>query len=90
MTVYNKGVFENCKALTVSEIPEGVTQIYSDAFSNCQFKDEITLPVTIQRAAGLNGVKKLILKEGVTELTHDIFSGCDKLTEVVLQSRLQR
>ena len=69
MTVYDDGVFNECKAFTLSEIPEGVTKIWSGAFAGCEFPDSITLPVSIKVARGLNGCKKLILKE-LQSLTH--------------------
>ncbi|MGI6462403.1 MAG: leucine-rich repeat protein [Candidatus Scatomorpha sp.] len=72
-------------------IPEGITEIFSDAFSiyNKNYIETITLPKTLKRIrkrtfSSFNNLTSVYLQEGLESLENECFCSCKKLGRVVI------
>ena len=74
-------------------IPEGVTEIKSYAFSDCDFLDKVLLPESIRIIENDSfwpcpSIQKIIIPNGVQDCNDASFDGCDFLQELVIPARL--
>ena len=83
------------QSLKKYSVPEGVTIICDDAFSDCESLETIILPSSIKligSGAFYNCVnlESIIIPEGVKSIESDTFNGCSSLQELVLPYSLER
>ena len=92
-TIY-PGAFAYSSALKVIHLPEGLTDILSQTFYECNNLEEISLPTTVSTIEGgafayCSKLKSIVIPEGVTVLKSETFMGCGSLESVLLPSTLQ-
>ncbi len=68
-------------------IPEHITEIGNNAFSNCKLLKSISLPRGLTKIAGslflgCNKLTEITIPEGIAEIAHNAFSGCTALKAV--------
>ena len=75
-----------CKGSTALEsitIPEGITRIGAEAFSDCSNLKDVVLPSTLKKieknAFSGSSLKSLEIPESVTSLNQGCFFGCDNI-----------
>lgn len=95
--VTNDMNFGSIKQQSLKEysVPEGVTIICDDAFSDCESLETIILPSSIKligSGAFYNCVnlESIIIPEGVKSIESYTFNGCSSLQELVLPCSLER
>lgn len=84
---------KNAKEVTNLIIPDGVTDIDSDAFGNCTGLTSVKIPngvTSIGNAAFLNcaGLTSITIPDSVTRIGDIAFSGCSILTNVIYQGTI--
>lgn len=88
--IQNIGInaFKNTSLENV-ELPEGITVIHSNTFSNCFKLQTVTFPSTLTTIgeSAFSGCKKLMsvdLPEGLNNINTSAFSGCENITSLIL------
>ena len=94
VTVIGSTAFMSETGLKHVILPEGVTSIESQAFSNNAELESIVLPNTLRKIGYsafefCHGLKEITIPEGVTLIDTDAFWGCDNLKLIVLPSTLE-
>ncbi|MGV8094899.1 MAG: leucine-rich repeat domain-containing protein [Mangrovibacterium sp.] len=94
ITAIGEGAFGYCSALTVIDIPEGVTTVGNDAFYNNNNTTSFKLPSTLKTVgdrafSGLRAVTKLELPEGLTRIGASAFNGFRAITELVIPASVE-
>lgn len=95
----NEYTIIKCKTdTTFSEIPSivngyAVTAIGEQAFVECTFLSELTIPSSVKSIGAYafsccSGLKKVKVKSKITELSEGVFSACSNLTEIELPDTL--
>ena len=88
VTALGQYVFYDQKNLTSVIIPEGVTEIKSNAFSGCSNLVNITIPegvVSIDSAfSGCSKLKEIALPESLEYIGESTFRACTNLTEITI------
>lgn len=82
------------QSLKKYSVPEGVTIICDDAFSDCESLESIILPSSVKligSGAFLNCVnlESIIIPEGVKSIESYTFDGCSSLQELILPCSLE-
>ncbi|MBQ4484318.1 MAG: leucine-rich repeat domain-containing protein [Prevotella sp.] len=79
------------QANTAETVPEGVEEIYRDAFYLCK-KSTISLPNSLksigESAFYGSAIESIVIPEGVTRIEEETFEGCDKLSSITLPKGL--
>ena len=86
---------EEDKYATSIDIPEGVTIIPSQCFSQCSSLESITLPSTIKQIGrsafwGCSSLTSIDIPEGVTVIPERCFCNCKKLNSVTLPTTIKK
>lgn len=81
--------FSMVKALKEVELPMGVKEIESRAFSHCESLKEIVIPSSVVKLgdsafSGCKNLKRVVLSPGIKEISSSAFWGCGKLEEIVI------
>ncbi len=84
-----ENAFNNCTALTVVTIPEGVTSIGDSAFEGCSALGAINLPESLSTIGsyaffGCDGLKTVVLFPAVTTIGEYAFYDCAGLHSIAL------
>ncbi len=74
-------------------IPEGVTLIYKDVFSDCAALESISIPQTVtvignSAFARCTALKSITIPDSVTEISNAAFNGCTGLTCVTISKNV--
>jgi hypothetical protein len=82
-------VFANSSGLTSVTIPDGVTEIYPNAFSGCSGLITLSIPDTVMRIdnsafRGCSGLISVSIPDGVSLLADSAFEDCRSLTSVTI------
>ena len=82
MTFYNT-------AITSLSIPEGVTYIGTEAFSNCYSLEIVNFPTTLTSISdwafkSCSKIKTVVLPNGLKTIGKESFKGCSGITELVI------
>lgn len=79
---------------SVYEIPQGVTSIWQEAFSDCQKLEEVIIPESVteigQSAFIRCGIRRVVIPKNVTVIRFFSFYYCSKLAEVIISDGVQR
>ena len=91
---FNFGTIKQ-QSLKKYSVPEGVTIICDDAFSDCESLETIILPSSVKligSGAFYNCVnlESIVIPEGVKSIESYTFNGCSSLQELVLPCSLER
>ena len=91
---YQGNIFGGCSSLTKIEIPEGVTEIPSCAFSRCTYLEEVVLPDTLNAIGTYafnecTGLKTINLLEGLTVIPDYCFYNCPNLSVLTLPATIE-
>ena len=89
--------FENHTLLKKAVLPNNLTYIGQELFSECSALEEVTLPGSLGDInnysyyvfSGLTNLKKVTLGEGITSVGYGMFYDCYRLSEVSLPSTLK-
>lgn len=84
--------FHNNRKITGITIPEGVTEIQQDAFSECGAVS-INIPSSVKAIGNsafryCDHLEEIVIPEGVTSIEYYTFTHCDSLKKVVLPESL--
>ena len=83
-----EGICGNCDSLTKVEIPEGIKEIGSNAFSGCVKLNDIDLPKSLKiinsNAFSHSGLEEIVFKSEITNIGEYAFSSCENLKKVEL------
>ena len=94
VSAIGSGAFFNCICLARVTVPEGVTEIASDAFAWCHALEEAALPDTLQSIGEgafeqCFSLTRIALPAGVTDIGRLAFAGCSALEEIALPDALR-
>lgn len=86
-TDYCGSIFYGCLNLEKIVIPNGMTEIPSYGFSNCDYLVSVVLPDSVsviknQAFYGCSRLKNIIIPEGVTDIQKSAFCKCSELTDI--------
>ena len=87
--------FQNHTLLKKAVLPNNLTSIGQELFSECSALEEVTLPGSLGNISssyifsGLTNLKKVTLGEGITSVGYMMFINCYRLSEVSLPSTLK-
>ncbi|MCI8778685.1 MAG: leucine-rich repeat domain-containing protein [Bacilli bacterium] len=87
--------FENCVKLKEIVLPQGIKNIYAQAFYNCKSLEKIVIPSSVY-SVGCNvfglcdNLEEAVLNEGLKELNLLAFNSCHKLKKVIIPSSVQK
>ena len=81
--------FKDCASLISVELPEGLVEIGSDAFSSCKSITSLTLPSTVKSISqgafsDCENLKEIIIPNGLTSIDRFAFSNCAKLSKICI------
>lgn len=81
--------------LTYVEIPNGVTEIGSFAFSGCKSLKEVIIPNSVTKIGsysfdGCESLKSIKLPDSVTTIEDSAFSGCNNIESVVIPNSVTK
>lgn len=70
-------------------VPDGVTKLQSNAFSDCKTLTRVTLPAGVTELpnslfGGCTALSEIVIPEGVTSIGESAFDGCESLMEIRL------
>ena len=73
-------------------VPDGVTELQSNAFSDCKTLTRVTLPAGATELPNslFSGCTEITIPDGVTAIGDSAFQSCVSLTEIVLPQGLKR
>ena len=76
-------------AITSLSIPEGVTYIGTEAFSNCYSLETVNFPTTLTSISdwafkSCSRIKTVVLPNGLKTIGKESFKGCSGITELVI------
>lgn len=83
------------KDIRIVSIPEGVTEIYDEAFAGCENLFSLTLPNSLETIgkkafSGCGGIKELIFKNSLKSIGEYAFSDCGALETVKLPLGIEK
>ena len=86
---YSHNLYRNGELLTALEIPEGVTNVGSYAFSGCSGLTSVTIPDSVtgignSAFSGCSGLTSMTIPNRVTNIGSSAFYGCSGLTSVTI------
>ena len=86
---YAKNLYLNNALLTNLIIPEEVTSIRNDTFSNCSSLTSISIPESVTRIgdyafSDCSSLTSVTISEGVTSIGEGTFTSCSSLTSVTI------
>lgn len=92
--VIEERAFYRCKTLEEINIPDGVTEICDETFSNCSLK-KMTIPDSVKRIGesafwGCALMESVNIPEGVTELGKQVFGACRALKEIEVPGSVEK
>ena len=76
-------------------VPDGVTKLQSNAFSDCKTLTKVTLPAWVTELpnslfSDCAALSEIVIPDGVTAIGDSAFKSCASLTEIVLPQGLKR
>ena len=76
-------------------VPDGVTKLQSNAFSDCKTLTKVTLPAGVTELpnslfSDCAALSEIVIPDGVTAIGDSAFKSCASLTEIVLPQGLKR
>ena len=76
-------------------VPDGVTKLQSNAFSDCKTLTKVTLPAGVTELpnslfSDCAALSEIVIPDGVTAIGDSAFQKCASLTEIVLPQGLKR
>ena len=87
VTDVTEGMFWYCDELSSVTLPEGLTAIGTDAFSQTAIR-ELTLPASLReigdQAFRCSELTSIVIPDGVTDLGGGVFTGCEYLTTAAI------
>jgi len=88
VTSLGRYAFHNSGIKSIT-IPEGVTAIKCEAFSDCEDLEEIIIPSTVTSIEdsafiGCSSLKSITLPAGITAIADSTFENCTSLSEIVI------
>lgn len=89
----DKSSFASCSAIFI-QLPESLVCIGNEAFRNCEYLEEITLPLNVKNFGnsvfdGCTSLKKVELPEKIKEIPIYSFGGCDNLKEIYIPDSVE-
>ena len=88
------GAFQSNLALTDFTVPEGVTEIQSDAFYDCKNLESIKLPSTLEKIGKYvfrrTAISSIALPDGLKEAQSSIFKECENLKAVTIPASMEK
>ena len=93
VTEISSGAFEDCKALEIVKIEDGIRLIGENAFKGCDALAKVTLPESVRTirsgafmgCSSLTGIK---LPSAITAIYEHTFDGCKKILEITLPPKV--
>lgn len=89
VTTIGGGAFEGTTLKSIV-IPEGVTQIENEAFSNCKSLETVSLPNSLERiyyyAFQNSNISSISIPAGVKYIYEDAFYGCENLSTITVSN----
>lgn len=85
-TVINYGAFQNCSMLTKIDLNDGIVQVGTISFANCERVEEVSLPsisiIPSSLFKGCSSLSKFTINDSVETIGANAFAGCGALSSV--------
>ena len=87
--------FQDCNAMTLVSIPDGVRSVGNNAFRNCPGLMTIDFPASVTFIGNYafyqcRGLSKVHLPDNLEDIPNSMFGQCNSLTDINLPSALKR